>query len=648
MKRQIALLVALLGAISTFGQVTIRPLTPPAVTAGGTVTFTANQPVTWSMAAGSQGTIDQTGTYHAPAFVTAQQSYGGCQVLPNNHVFNTRVDSLPVNSNSTAWMDKAGSGWIFYFPEFPINYASGATPVNHLAFHYTPANKGTFQIPAYPDVRIQSGYFASLADNFDKHVIVVSPDSCTFEEIYDLYSEGYNPQCPHCTATSGVQYSSSSYDLPMAGSTDAAGTYLVPLTLHLQEVERALATGGTINHALRFTLKNSNIARSHVWPAAAHAYAPWGIVPYGARFRLKSSFDIAKFSPAAQLLLKQLKEYGLILTDGGSQWEIGVEYTKWPATILSAFAEIKVGVKPTDLEAVDESSLMVLPTSGNTNVGAEAVIATSIAHPTERARAAVVLTGVTINLPQDQKYIQVGSPAQQFTAYINGTSNQRVIWSMNPAVGTLTADGLFTPPDGVASPQVTTITATSSADPAATAQMTLTVFPAGTIRIVLGRTTPFTDPTGNVWQASTGYDEGGIFDNGWIGPTPPSTYIYRVELFSPGDMRFDFIVPNGTYEVTGKFASTNAKAAGQFSFHIESQGQVIHPNVDLFAAAGGEYKPIDFTVSAQVTNNLLSYVLRHVKGENMSIAAIQIAPSASADDPQKRPLPPSGVTAIVH
>jgi hypothetical protein len=179
--------------------------------------------------------------------------------------------------------------------------------------------------------------------------------------------------------------------------------------------------------------------------------------------------------------------------------------------------------------------------------------------------------------------------------------------------------------------------------------MTLTIFPAGTIRIVLGRTSPYTDPQGNIWQASTGYDEGGIYDNGWIGPMSPALYVYRIDLFASGDMRFDFTVPNGTYRVTGKFASTNAKAPGEFTFDIESQGQVICPGVDLFAAAGGEYTPVDFTVPAIVTNNQLSYVLRHVSGENMSIAAIQITPSAGAAgaDPQQPP-PPSDLSATVR
>jgi hypothetical protein len=645
MKYQIALFAALLGTISTFGQMIITP-TAPVVTAGSTLKFKASTPVAWSVTPGSQGSIDQDGTYRAPASITAQHSYGGCQVLPNNHVFNTRVDSLPLNLNSTAWVDAANSGSVFYTADFPINYVNGSTPTQNLIFHYTPSNNGSFKLPAHPDIRVQSGYFAALG-RFDKHVLAVSPATCTFQEIYNLYEPGYNNQCARCTATSGVQYSSSSYALPTNGATNAAGTYIIPLTLHLQEVEQALATGGSINHALSFTLKNSHIARSFIWPATSNAYAPWGIIPYGARFRLKSAFDVSTFSVPAQLLLTQLKQYGLILTDGGSQWEIGVEYTKWPPSIQSAFAEIRAAVKPTDMEAVDESSLMILPASGNTREGGETVIATSIAHPDQKMRIPVVLTGVTVNLAADQKYIQVGAPAQQFMAFVSGTNNTAVTWSLSPAVGTLSSDGLYTPPESLSSPQEATVRATSVADSSISAQMALTVFPAGIIRIALGSKSPLTDKSGAIWFSSTGYDQGGIFDNGWIGPVIP---LYRRQLFAGGDMRFEFGVPNGVYRITSRFASTNAKAPGKFSFDIESQGQKVRSGIDLFVAAGGEYKPVEFADLANVTNNQLSYVLRHVDGENMSIAAIQIEPVTSSAAPSAqtgRLSPPSSVNAIV-
>ncbi len=41
-------------------------------------------------------------------------------------------------------------------------------------------------------------------------------------------------------------------------------------------------------------------------------------MPYGARFRLKSSFDASTLSTGAQVVVAALKKYGMILSDGGT------------------------------------------------------------------------------------------------------------------------------------------------------------------------------------------------------------------------------------------------------------------------------------------------------------------------------------------
>lgn len=74
---------------------------------------------------------------------------------------------------------------------------------------------------------------------------------------------------------------------------------------------------GEITHALRFTA-----------PQAQNAYASPGrhrgpnndvTLPfYGARFRLKASFDASGYSPDTQVLIAALKKYGLIFADQGT------------------------------------------------------------------------------------------------------------------------------------------------------------------------------------------------------------------------------------------------------------------------------------------------------------------------------------------
>jgi len=86
----------------------------------------------------------------------------------------------------------------------------------------------------------------------------------------------------------------------------------------------------------------------------------------GQRFRLKAGVDISGFSTEVQVILRALKKYGMILADNGSSWFIqGVPDSRWNNDVLvDEFSR----VKGSDFEAVDESSLMVDPNSGQATV----------------------------------------------------------------------------------------------------------------------------------------------------------------------------------------------------------------------------------------------------------------------------------------
>ena len=627
---------------SVSAQVVITPSSPPTVNQGTTFKFTANVPVTWSCP-GCAGTIDADGTYHAPSSVESHQSYGGYQILPNDHIYNRRVDALPVHSSSSTWIAGAGAVSLNFIPSFPINYNSvGQTSPVNVKLDNSPANSGIFQLLGYPAARIESGWFANGA-TMDRHFEMMDTTTGNIQELYSIWG------CPvACESVGGVKYSNSTYALPTNGSADAAGLYIIPLTLRLQELEQAVATGGTINHALRFTLQNGYIhpySGGWAWPATSASTAGGGVVPFGARFRLKASFDISKFSPIAQTILLQLKQYGIILADGGYGWQITTEYTRWPAVFRAAFNEIQnAAISPSNFEAVDESGLEVSSNSGQTT-NSESVVATAVSNAAQTTRQQVVLTGVTLTLPKDQLYIQANTLAQQFTAFVNGSSNKAVAWSMNPAVGTLTTGGFYTPPARVSAATSTTVTATSLADSTVAATMNVTILPTGSIFLVLGQGTPYTDTKGHVWQPEVGDDGCFPYDNGGSWPNSPDITLYKVTCFSYDDNRFDISVPNGTYRVRGLFAETENIGVGNRLMNIEAQGAVVDSNVDIQAAAGGNNLPVDFTVPATVTNGTLSYVIRHVKGDFAIISALEIDPVSLSGT--STPPPPSGLQIIV-
>jgi hypothetical protein len=635
-----------IAAAGSSGQITVTPSTPPVVNQGQTTTFTCSVVggggCTWTCP-GCAGSINSsTGVYTAPATVNSADSFGGYQLLPNDHIYNTRIDSLPVNSNSAAWIAGAGNNAVNYLPSFSFNYVNSSTPTQNETFLYTSGNNGTFQIPGYPTEKIENGWFTSVNGPYtaDHHLWTIDTTNGMFQEMYDpstpAQCNAYAGGTPNCTALSGLRYSNSTYALPSNTSTDAAGLYIMPLSLHLQELLNAIATSGTINHALRFTLPNGYIKfNSFIWPATASSYAGGGIVPFGARFRLKSTFNISTFSPTAQILLTQLKQYGIFLADGGNNWQVTIDYAKWPQSVLAALNEIwSANIVTSNFEAVDESGLMLSSSSGATT-NSETVVATSISFPAETAKQQAVLTGVTLGLDRDFLYAQAGASAIQINAYVHGSSNTSVTWSMSPSVGTL-GGGLYTPPATSASEQTTTITATSAANSSVVAKIPVTIFPTGTIRIVNGQTTNYTDTSGNVWFAggdSSGGDNGGYpssNDYGGSWPSTPDIQLYKIPWYSfyTDDIRFDIYVPNGNYSVTGKFIAIRVNSAGSAYEGLETQGNLLYSNQDFYALAG--YKtPIDYTLPATVTDGKLSFVLRIMGGTNKfnDISAIQIAPA---------------------
>src|SRR5581483_354796 len=112
---------------------------------------------------------------------------------------------------------------------------------------------------------------------------------------------------------------------------------------------------------IRMTAEMTDTA--YEWPARHQAGSSDNpdLPPMGARFRLKASFDISGFSPQAQVVLRAMQHYGLILADNGSNWYFGgTADTAWPLSLVDELKHIPASA----FEAVDESSLMVSPDSG--------------------------------------------------------------------------------------------------------------------------------------------------------------------------------------------------------------------------------------------------------------------------------------------
>ena len=636
---------------------------PPAVNQGSTYQFSCVSNCgtggTWSVSGtnasggstSAAGSINSSsGVYTAPSTVASQQSVFGCQLLPNNHIINTNISSLSVNSNSTTWVTALGSAGMAIYPQTPLNITNNSTPTQAMVFQYSPHENGTFQPATYPLGQIQNGWLTAFNGSYypvDEHLFQGNYQTCVFSEIYAPWATGANTSAPTTNGEGGVQYSASSYVLPVTpgdAGADAAGMQMIPMQLHLQEIENAVANSTPITHAFRITVSPGALGTGTLWPAPTPYVGGAGSIPLGARIRLKSSVNISSFSAGAQAILTALKNYGAFVDDGGSYGQ-GIAVTadcgQWPDAyvdvyIPGVFTEIdNAGLPPSDFEFVDESSLELSSSSGECTCNREVVTYTSSAGT---ASVDVVLTGVTMNLPLDAITIQAGAPAQTLAAYIGGTSNIGVTWAMNPstsAYGTLNSNtGLYTPPASLSTTsESTVVTATSSANSAVKAIMTINILPntpptvylfSGyqTLFVNQGHTWPYVDGSGHTWNTLNG----AVGSNGSISvafdcaypPWPVS--LLNAELYCTTaanigntDIVYDIIVPNGIYNVHEKFGNGYYTASGTSKFSLEYPlGTVTNANLDLYTAAGCQYCTVDYVTTMVVTNNHLKFAVRDI------------------------------------
>jgi hypothetical protein len=130
-------------------------------------------------------------------------------------------------------------------------------------------------------------------------------------------------------------------------SADAAGFPIAALLPTADEV-----AAGAVNHPLRFILPNSRMKEGVYVRPSTHAGGPASsdpnAPPYGVRFRLKKDFDESSYSASEKVILKALKTYGMLLSDGGeiplTFADDGASTAKWSALGIKADSFSKVEV----------------------------------------------------------------------------------------------------------------------------------------------------------------------------------------------------------------------------------------------------------------------------------------------------------------
>jgi hypothetical protein len=289
----------------------------------------------------------------------------GCPVLPADNIWNTPVDTLPLDPNSAAYINTIGpsdnvhadfgsgdwppgSGSLIGIPFIVVPSNQALVPIN-ISPYDDESDPGPYPVP--PNAPVEG----APNTGGDRHVLVIRQGECKLYELYRAFRIGGGSSW---NAESAAKYDLNSNALrpDTWTSADAAGLPILPGLVRYEEV-----AAGEINHALRFTVPETR--KAHIWPARHDASDLTGsqYPPMGQRFRLRADFDVSGYSHDAQVILIALKKYGMILADNGSAWYIsGAPSESWDNDVLHELDAV-VG---SDFKAVDVSSLMVNPNSG--------------------------------------------------------------------------------------------------------------------------------------------------------------------------------------------------------------------------------------------------------------------------------------------
>ena len=264
----------------------------------------------------------------------ADEILSALEVFPPDNAFNQVIETWPLHPNSQRMVVSMGRdkplryntdmGFVLVPPDQP------RVPVKIVEYPGE-SDPGPFPVPdnipieGWPVWYEREGVTRpSLAEvqrrpekyEADRHAIIV--DSVN-RMLYEFFTFGKTSG--GWAAGQASVFDLKSNALRPAGwtSADAAGLPIFPAVVRYDEIRR-----GLVEHAMRVTV--SRTRRACVPPAThfASRVDDENLPRMGERLRLRADFDVSRFSPAAQAILKGLKKYGLFVADNGMDWAISV------------------------------------------------------------------------------------------------------------------------------------------------------------------------------------------------------------------------------------------------------------------------------------------------------------------------------------
>jgi hypothetical protein len=237
-----------------------------------------------------------------------------CSGFPaGDPLYSSNISSASVDPNSASYIQSmiaAGNNLGFYAstgverPNLATNSTPMMTVVQKVSYHTFPVS--------YP--WSSAFYIEPLSD---AHAIVVQTQSCHLYESYNTtYSGGV------LSAYSGANWDMTKKFVPLQPGNPSAMASGLPLFAGM--VTWTDYQSGAIAHPLNWAgIAGTASQYGFVSPASDTEQLSFKgnssfQLPYGARLRLRASFDTSGWGPQASMVVQAMKTYGIMLADTGS------------------------------------------------------------------------------------------------------------------------------------------------------------------------------------------------------------------------------------------------------------------------------------------------------------------------------------------
>jgi PKD repeat protein len=326
--------------------------------------------------------------FTVPTVEATSDPLDGVQIFPSDYIWNVPIDTMPVHPNSTDFIKsengpdgrvRAGFGYgttgstsgpIGGGYALNVVSASNATDRNVIA-HYT-SPKVPYSFPT-SGMSITNSKADGTCDreNYDCSAVTVDTSKHIAYDFAGL--DGTVLPNGSVSAWAAGVWPLNDYSLSYAnhGSIVAAGSSHLVGMIRYEEIEK-----GVIPHAIQIAIPYTRYGRgNYTWPAQTDnsiyvKYVSTNYPRMGERYRLNASFDASGYSKTNQIIIQAMKTYGMIVVDNGDTqasrtYELrGFRDSRWNWNDLALLSNIK----GSDLEAVDESSLMISKDSGQAKI----------------------------------------------------------------------------------------------------------------------------------------------------------------------------------------------------------------------------------------------------------------------------------------